>query len=180
MCVRQSPWFHIEGTKTHGHNVISTQLVTGRKRWLLIGGYIPPSETNNTTIQNISMAARDAEKYNIPILFMGDLNINLNLNDDNWNQYNERQLATWTLMTQLQLHDLGKKYKQPQGRGEWTWSQRRNGRLICKKLDYALVTNVKDYKYHKIKIPRIDTDHRMVVVGLKSDNKQQHQKYIKQ
>ena len=25
LCVRESSWFHVEGTKVHGHNVISTQ-----------------------------------------------------------------------------------------------------------------------------------------------------------
>ena len=37
--------------------------------------------------------------------------------------------------------------------------------------------DVQDYKYHRIKIPRIDTDHRMIVVGLKTDSEQQHKIY---
>ena len=179
LCVRESPWFHVEGTKTHGHNVVSTQLVSGRKRWLLIGIYIPPSETDGSTIQNISSAARDAEKYKIPILLMGDLNVDLVAgNNNNFDMYNDRHMATWALIQELQLHNLGTKYVQPRGRGDWTWHQQRNGIEICKTLDYALVSHVYDYKYHKIKIPRMDTDHRMIVVGLKLDSKKQHHKYV--
>ena len=46
-------------------------------------------------------------------------------------------------------------------------------------MDYALVSNVEDYRYHKIEIPRVDTNHRMIVVGLKSDNENQHRMYTK-
>ena len=60
------------------------------------------------------------------------------------------------------------------------WFQRRQDQLLCKKLNYALVSNVHNFKYYEIKIPRVDTDHRMVVIGLKSDTTAQHRKYIKQ
>ena len=83
LCVRKSPWFHVESTKAHGHNVISTHLVTGRKRWLLIGIYIPPSETDHTTVRHALIAARESEKYNIPIIMIGDLNIDLD-SDNRW------------------------------------------------------------------------------------------------
>ena len=139
LCVRPSSWFHVEGTKVHGHNVISTQLVTGRKRWLIIGAYIPPSENDHSTVQQIYAAATHAEKYNIPIILIGDLNIDLDAgNDTNWTNYNIRNMATWVLIQHLQLYDLDVIYQKPQNRGNWTWFQRRQGQLLCKKLDYAL------------------------------------------
>ena len=46
-------------------------------------------------------------------------------------------------------------------------------------MDYALVSNTNDFKYHKIKTPQVDTDHRMVVIGLKTDTEQHHRTYIK-
>ena len=179
LCVRPSSWFHVEGTKLHGHNVISTQLVSGRKRWLLIGAYIPPSETDHATIQHIYSAAADAEKYNIPTILIGDLNLDLDVGENNWEGYIDRHIETWTLIQHLKLHDLDKIYQKPLNRGNWTWYQRRQGRLLCKKLDYALVSNVRDFKYHKIKVPNVDTDHRMVVIGLKTDTTIQHRKYVK-
>lgn len=180
LCVRQSPWFHTEGTKLHGPNVISTQIVTGRKRWFLIGAYIPPSETDHSTVNHINEAASMAEQQGLQMILIGDFNIDLNLEDNNWDNYNDRQMATWTLATQLKLVDLGKRYKQPKGRGDWTWYQRREGRFISKKLDYALVSETKDFKYHKVKVPRMDTDHRMIVIGLKSDSQVHHKKYSQQ
>ena len=137
---------------------------------MIIGAYISPSETDHSTVQHFYTAATNAEKYNIPIILIGDLNIDLDAGgNENWINYNERNMATCVLIQHLQLHDLDIIYQKPQNRGNWTWFQQRQGQLPCKKLDYVLVSNVQNFKFHKIKITRVDTDHRMVVIGLKSD-----------
>jgi exonuclease III len=40
----------IEGIRAHGPNVISCTLVSGLRRWSLIGCYIAPSETDGATL----------------------------------------------------------------------------------------------------------------------------------
>jgi hypothetical protein len=53
LCWRTNSSFLVEGISLFGPNVLSFHLVSGRRRWLIIGGYIPPSETDATTCHNI-------------------------------------------------------------------------------------------------------------------------------
>ena len=165
LCVRNSRYFGVEGTKTYGNNVVSTQLVSGKRRWLLIGVYIPPSEVDHTTIMNVEKAARVAEEEGIPIVLLGDLNIDFDF-ERGYERYTDREMAIWTTLGSLQLIDLSKHFKQTRGRAEWTWRQYRERRLITSKVDYIMTTDRSDFRYHRVKVPLLDTDHRMIVVGL--------------
>ena len=53
---RKSENFHVEGTKAFGPNVIGTTLVSGRRRWRIVGAYIPPSEVDGSTLDFIQAA----------------------------------------------------------------------------------------------------------------------------
>ena len=46
LCYRKSEYFHVEGTRTFGPNVIRATLVSGRKTWRLVGVYFPPEFTS--------------------------------------------------------------------------------------------------------------------------------------
>lgn len=179
LCVQRSRYFIVKGTKTHGNNVISTQLVSGNKRWFIIGVYIPPSETDHSTIQAVERAAREVEHDNIPVVLIGDLNIDINL-DTAWQRYNDCKVSIWSTLQLLQLSDLSSHFTQYVRRDNWTWSQYRNSRLITRKVDYVMVSDSTDFRYHRIKIPCFDTDHRMIVVGLEVDNETNHGKYVRQ
>jgi exonuclease III len=54
-CYRKSNQFHLEDIRQHGYNVISIVLATGNTKYLLVGGYIPPSETDMTTIEELTI-----------------------------------------------------------------------------------------------------------------------------
>ena len=49
-----SPFFQVESVVKHGPNVISLELVTGRRRFPIVGAYVPPSDT--TTVEFIQKA----------------------------------------------------------------------------------------------------------------------------
>jgi exonuclease III len=65
----------IEGTRPFGPNVIRTTLVSGKKRWVIIGAYIPPSEEDGHTIECIQAAATIHPRS--PLILLGDFNVNL-------------------------------------------------------------------------------------------------------
>jgi exonuclease III len=60
---RSSNNWHIEGTKEYGHNVKLAELVSGKKRWILVGAYIPPSEEDGTTLDHIQAATTSTTKH---------------------------------------------------------------------------------------------------------------------
>ena len=61
---RKSQHYAFEGLKKYGPNVIRVILVSGRRKWLIIGCYIPPSEEDGETLDYIQDATRDSHKYN--------------------------------------------------------------------------------------------------------------------
>ena len=71
---RKGEHFATEELILHGPNVIRFQLVTGRKRWHVVGCYIPPS--NDSTIEDVVADIRD-RFYGAKLLVAGDINVNL-------------------------------------------------------------------------------------------------------
>ena len=115
ICWRKSDAFEVEETKTWGPNVITTHLVTGRNRFFVVGGYIPPSDL--TTLAQIQKAWDQCPKGCIP-LFLGDLNINLESPRD------ERDEQIAEECNFRELADMSRNFRQRRRRraqGRWTW-----------------------------------------------------------
>jgi exonuclease III len=155
---KQSRHWHIEGTKTFGPNVIQTELVSGKSRWILVGAYIPPSEVDGTTISWIERATNG---LNHPLILLGDLNINIH--QPPVGGYNKRQEDTLNLIASLGLTDLRRHFSQRTGWKEWTWSHKRadgfRDRNIC---DYILTQERSHFSNFQIRQPRFDSDHRLI------------------
>lgn len=170
---QQSTKWHIEGTKTFGPNVIRTELISGTKRWTIVGAYIPPSETDGTTLEWIQKATSTLEH---PLILLGDLNVNIYQSPAG--DYNERQEDTKTLIASLGLTDLRRHFTQRQGWKEWTWSHRKGDqrdRNIC---DYILVQERNSFRNFQIKHPRFDSDHRLIQASLSLQPEKEHKKYV--
>ncbi len=157
---RESDEWHVKGTRSYGPNVIRTELVSGRKRWILIGAYIPPSETDGKTIDYIQAATNHNTRQH-PIVLLGDLNVAVK---NTWNrELNERQADTLAMIASLGLTDLGNHFKQRTNWKDWTWTNRNaNGQRIRSVCDYILVEKRSDFTSFQIKQPRFDSDHRLV------------------
>jgi exonuclease III len=137
----------IEGTRSFGPNVIRTTLVSGKKRWIIIGAYIPPSEEDGQTLEFIQAAAVTDSRS--PLILLGDFNVNL----QQMMNGNVRQQETAALISSLGLYDLHQHFSQRHGWGNWTWSQDREGSRIKSVCDYILVENRDDFQSFQIKQP---------------------------
>ena len=74
MIYRKSDRYHIESPKCYRDNVIKAKLVHGGQRTTIVGIYIPPSETDSTTISELDRAMKN-EDFNKCVI-LGDFNIN--------------------------------------------------------------------------------------------------------
>lgn len=173
---RKSDYFHIEGTRLFGPNVIRATLVSGRKKWRLVGVYIPPGEEDGRTLEFAQAAA--AVSSDLPLILLGDLNVDLKRLLTTTN-HNDRQNETVALVGSLGVEDLNQHFVQRRRVGDWTWSMLREGTRILSRCDYILVTDQLDFRAFRIKNPRhFDSDHRMLVGVLRSGSKRQHRSYI--
>jgi exonuclease III len=171
---RKSDNFHTEGTKSFGPNVIMTLLISGKKRWRLIGAYVPPSETDGSTLEYIQQAASFGSTKT-PLILMGDFNVNTR----RCRGLNNRQIATLALFASLGVSDIDKNFIQRKKRGYWTWSKEREGHTIYSRCDAICTTNSSDFSSFRIKEPRFDSDHRMLLGILKPGSRQAQQRYVK-
>ena len=158
----------VEGIRTHGPNVISCTLVSGKRRWTLIGCYIPPSEDDGTTLDYIQEAIRTRAHH--PLILLGDLNIEFHHPKDSRSELLTDGLALYGLT------DLSNSYRKPTG--SWTWSQRKDDGYIRSVTDYILVDCPQDFSRWTIKSPRYYSDHRAVVAELRLVSKKRHRRYL--
>ena len=94
---------------------MTSQLVTRRNQFYIVGGYIPPSDL--TTLTQIQNAWDQCPKGCIP-LFLGDLNINLESPRD------ERDEQIAEECNFRELADMSRNFLQPrrwEAGGRWTW-----------------------------------------------------------
>jgi len=117
---KEGPHWHLESQRPHGPNVISGIVVSGRRRWLLIGAYLPLD------------ARRRAP--DLPLIVMGDLNIDLDALPRS-----EYESAVISTVAELGLQDVSSCFK-PARRFHHgkTWQQRREGVWIRSRCDYIL------------------------------------------
>jgi exonuclease III len=176
LCYRKSDYFHVEGTRTFGPNVIRATLVSGRKKWRLVGVYIPPGEEDGSTLECAQAAA--AVSSDLPLILLGDLNADLKCVSGTGATTNDSLNEVAALVASLAAIDLNQQFLQRRGIGDWTWSMRREGRRIFSRCDYILATDPNNFRAFRIKNPRYESDHRMLVGILRTDSKRQHRRYV--
>jgi exonuclease III len=165
---QQSSAWSIEGLKCHGPNVISCTLIAGKTLWGVIGAYIPPSESSGETLQFIDAAIMAHRNH--PIIFLGDINVDLH------RLKNHRSEDIATALEQHGLQDVGNFFLHPRGR--WTFSQFRENRRIQSVTDCILSDYPEIFRRWTIKIPRFDTDHRAILVEIELTLTSHHRHYI--
>jgi exonuclease III len=94
--------FVVKGALAFSPNVIWAKLISGNKKWTILGCYIPPSEINNNTLNFIQLALQHDDDDNDEYILLGDLNVNLN----NMHDLKRQQDDTAALLLSLGLHDL--------------------------------------------------------------------------
>ena len=177
---RDSKGWGLESTQTFGPNVIRTTLVSGGKRWYIIGAYIPPSEVDGKTLDYITQAKETVSNRNWPTILLGDLNVDLETTEETWREGTERRIETATLMITMGLQSMREHFRQKGkkvGR-HWTWKGRREGVQYGSVCDHIMTSKRNDFINCQIKIPRMDTDHNALVGTLRLVSEKEHRRYV--
>jgi len=177
---RMDGWV-LESTTQFGPNVIRATLVSGRKRWYIIGAYIPPSEDDGTTNDFITMARESVPNHSWPCILLGDFNVNLDNPEGTSTQGAERRQETAALFASMGMINLRKRFRQRKKKlnRHWTWYMRREGVLHGSICDQLCSTETKSFVNCQILTPRLDTDHFALVGTMKLDTEQQHRRYVR-
>ena len=159
----------LESPMIHGPNVISCIIVSGYKRWLLIGAYISPNETNETTLENIEIAS---QRYNHPLIVCGDFNINTNSED-------ERDIKILASFANNGLSDIKNKFKAPRKFLHLnTWRSYDKRMSSC--CDYIFSNDTKCWKNIRYVEPRhFSSDHIALMGILIIRSSVHHKRYIR-
>ncbi len=115
-------------------NLLTFQLITGYKRFYVMGIYIPPNDTTGVDALRRAWEACPADC--VPLV-MGDLNIKFEHPRD------AREDDIADLLDEINLVDSSRKFRLRQCRLQsakrrWTWRQRRLGKWHCSQPDYIL------------------------------------------
>ena len=106
----------MEAVQKYGPNVIDLQLVTGARRWYIVGCYLAPNDTS--TIDRIVEALRDRPK-GAEMLVAGDINTNLTAPEgDRIEEYIAATIATEGLEDMAQ-HLLSQEHRWCRDRRTW-------------------------------------------------------------
>ena len=155
---REGADFAIEEVRPYGPNVISFEVVTGRRRWYIIGCYLAPDDAR--TIERVVMALSDQPR-DTALIVAGD--INTDLGDM---ACNERGTAISAAITEAGLKDMTAHFlprKRKWGRERITWSMARGGKAIWSRTDYILGTDRSLFRNVAVRDPRYNSNHYMVV-----------------
>jgi exonuclease III len=164
-----SLYFQVKSQQRHGPNVISCILRTGRLQHPIIGAYIPPG---TTTLSYISDASQRFQGQ--PIILMGDINVDLRTTTPD-----NRDAEIMALLSTLGLEDMSMHFIQQQGfRHGNTWHMMREGTRLKARCDYILGTNRRIFQYIRLKNPNYNSDHLMVMGGIRSGENADNIKYL--
>ena len=168
-----NPQFSVEGIQSYGPNVIACTLVSGTKRWSLIGAYIAPSETNGSTLEHVDHAIRNHDNH--PLILLGDLNVDFHTTSISPHPRDEEIIMDLSF---YDLHDVANSFLHP--RGTWTWSQHRQGAFLRSTTDYILTDTPRYFVRWNIKIPRgYHSNHRCVVAEIRLAPQREHFHYLR-
>ena len=166
----------MEETKIWGPNVVTFELVMGKDRYYVVGGYIPPSDL--TSLEHV-MNAWDQCPKGCLYMLVGDLDINLDAPRD------ERDETIVEQADHMDLVCMTRQFKQRQKhriQGRWTLQLRRRGRFVSSKPNYFLARESYQRKFRNviIRLPyHHDSNHRAVAAQFYPGPKRQIQAFRK-
>ena len=109
---RQGKGWGLESIRSFGPNVIRATLVSGQRRWYIIGGYVSPNEQDGSTLACIQQAWESCRNRRWPVITLGDFNVDLG-NPQGTNQNGlERRLETAALMDTMGMTSMRDFYRQ--------------------------------------------------------------------
>ena len=172
MFYRDSPFFQVESVVKHGPNVISLELVTGRRRFPIVGAYVPPSDT--TTLEFIQKAF-DRFQERKDVVLMGDLNVDLCRPDGARDEEIANLIATQGLLDMLQHFRQRRHFGSRK-----TWMRQQEGRTLRSRNDYILGSDRRIFKKVCIRNPRhFASDHLALLGTIQSRTVGENRAYLR-
>lgn len=170
-----SNW-HIESQQRHGPNILSCILATGKKRFPIIGVYLPPSH-----LDDLPFLVEALDRFPDPPILLGDLNVDLSppLHNPQVNTVRYGRITN-TLAT-YGLQDLLPHFVQRKPHRDFcTWHQHRSNQLLRSRCDYILGLDRRQFQLVAIRDPRhFSTDHFMVIGKLYVQTPKSHKHYLR-
>ena len=170
---RSEPHFAVEAVEKVGPNIIGFQLMTGARRWYIVGVYLAPHSTK--TIERVTKAIRSRPKR-AELLVVGDFNADLGTPEGD-----RRAEAIATLLATEGLEDMARHFLPREirwCRDQRTWGMIRKGREVRSRTDYILGTDSCLFRNVAVRDPRHNSDHYMVLGCLPSAPPTEHKQYL--
>ena len=123
MFYREGAGFAVEEVRQYGPNVLSFEVVSGRRRWYIIRCYIAPDDAQ--TIERV-VTALGGQPKGTALVVVGNLNTNLGEVD-----CDRRGAEISAALTEAGLEDMAAHFlprKRKWGREQRTWAMVRGGR----------------------------------------------------
>ena len=168
--------FEVEAATVVTANLLTFQLVTGYKRFHVMGIYIPP---NHTTRVDVLRQAWEACPANCIPLVIGDLNVNF----EHPRNAHEEDIAD--LLDEINLVDSSFKFWLQQcqlqlTKRQWTWRHKLTGRWHYSQPDYILAREGNIRCFRKVEFRSLlvhDSDHCAVVTTFRARKTKRLTKY---
>ncbi len=177
---RDNDLYEIKESKIRGPNVLSFDLLTGKKRFYVVGAYLPPSDPG-TTLLHVKQAWKECPNGCKPIL-LGNLNANTNILFPR----DERQDVIAEMCDSMTLVSMADQFRQCYWHGSrgtrWTWQMRRGGRFISSTCDYLLVQGPYRKRFQCVRLVNPChhySDHHAIVARLYSGSAGEMKTYRK-
>ena len=178
---RASKGWGLESTRFFGPNVVRTTLVSGQRRWFIIGVYIPPSEEDGSTLDFLTEAYVSINNPRWPVMVVGDLNMDPRNPAGNHAVGIDRRIETDALITSWGMTSMADHFRQSaRQRGRrWTWQREVQGVMHRSVCDHILADQRQFITNCQIRVPRFETDHRAIVCTLRLGSVKHHQRYVR-
>ena len=113
--------FHIKSPKCYSDNIVKATIIHGRQRRVILGIYIPPSESNEETMIKLNKAMKNKDSSKCIIL--DDLNINF------WSPSKKKDIKIIKTLELYGMKDISIMFKSQKNKPhQWTWQQTRGGK----------------------------------------------------
>ena len=164
MLYQKSEHFHIESPKCYGDNIVKATIVHGWQRTVILGIYIPPSESNKETMIKLDRAMKHEDPNKCVII--GDLNINYQ------SLSKKRDLKIIETLELYGMSNISRKFKcQKNKPHRWTWQQTREGKKVRAICNYIFSGGTVEWRNFVPIDINFDTDHRLLTAKIISKGK---------
>ena len=144
--------------RQYGPNVLSVEVVSGRRRWFIVGCYIAPDDAQ--TIERVVKALKEKPPGSA-LVVAGDLNTDLGEMDGDRRGAEISAALTEARLEDMTAHFLPRKWRW--GRERRTWAIVRGGKAVRSRTDYILGTDRRLFTNVAVRDPRYNSDHYMVM-----------------